>query len=144
MRRVRLWTGHALFAFSMLAKGVAGFRSWHQDPAKVIARDPSLGILVKDPMYQWSPAGDLKRTEKLRPWSDSQLASGSRWSRVVVEFRFRTSGDVPALQAEAEGAMLLAGYDRIQHSVQNHIAVFCTISQLLDGKGIYVMLSTMG
>ena len=144
MLPLRPWRRRAFLVFPALvtAAGLSG--CGYEDPAKVIVRDPNLGILVKDPMYQWSPAGDLKRTEVLRPRSDSQLASGSRWSMVKVEFRFRTAGDVPAIQVEAERAMLLAGYDGIQHFVQNHIAVFCFISPLLDGKGIYVMLSTMG
>lgn len=110
----------------------------------MIASDPSLGILVEDPMYLWSPAGNLKRTEELSPRSDSKLASGSRWSHIAVEFRFRNKpGDIPALRAEGERAILLAGYTNNLH-FQSGVQVLCFVDTLVDGNGIYVYLATLG
>ena len=61
-----------------------------------------------------------------------------------VEFRFRPSGDIPALQAEAERASFLAGYVDAHHIVLTDTEVWCVIAPLLDGKGIYLFLGTMG
>lgn len=133
------WSRRGLFAL-VAASSLAGCA---EDPARVIASDPNLGILVKDPMYLWNPDGDLKRTEALQPKSDSKLASGSLISKISVEFRFRTSGDVSALLAEAKLASSQAGYVNGSHMLADR-EVDCYIDALPDGTGISLLLVTLG
>ena len=112
-----------------------------KDQVALIAKDPYLPTMMKDPLYLWRPAGDLERKEVLLPQNDDQLASGSAISRIVVQFRFWSSGDLDALFQEAQGVSSSAGYVNHRRVLMPGVDVGCNIAEFADSSGVEVVLA---
>jgi len=86
-RPARFWSRRAVLAFPVLATA-AGLSGCAEDPAKVIASDPDLGILVKDPMYPvesgWRPQEDRGAPAEERLETGQRVGLVARVGRVPV------------------------------------------------------------
>ena len=125
------------------AAGLSGC-SWNQEAR--IADDSYLPTMRKDPLFLWRPAGDMVRTEGYDFSSDHM--AGNDQSTIIIEWKFRTSGDSKALLAEAKQAAHDAGYSGYiggTHQLAG-FRIGCTIFEStdgtgkVDGKGVVIVL----
>jgi hypothetical protein len=118
-----------------------GLGGCSEDMATRIARDPYLPTMMKDPLYTWRPDGDLARTEIKSPRDNGQLASGSSVSGLILEFRFRTSGDAGGLLRQAEQISANAGYKNDYRVDPTGLRIHTTMGILKTEDGIQIVFS---
>jgi hypothetical protein len=110
-----------------------------EDKATKITKDPYLPTMMKDPLFTWMPKGDIARTQTLLPRNNSQMASGSSVSRIVVELTFRTSGDAAELLRQAEEISANAGYINNYRQDSTGLGIHRTMGILKGYKGIQIV-----
>ena len=97
--------------------------------------------MMKDPLYTWRPDDDLARTEITTPRMNSQLASGSSVSGLILEFRFRTSGDAGRLLRQAQQISANAGYKNGYRVDPTGLRIHMTMGILKTEDGIQIIFS---
>lgn len=119
--------------------------SWNQE--QDIANDPYLPTMRKDPLFLWTPAADVVRSESYSFSSDHM--AGNFLSEIIIDWKFRTTGDIAALLRQAEQAAYAAGYSAPiagSHDFAG-LRIGCTIFESadgtgkIDGKGVVIVLS---
>lgn len=104
-----------------------------------IAKDPYLPTMMKDPLYLWSPPGNIKRREDILPKSDSQFASGSSVSSINIEFRVLDAQDPALLVEEALRIQAAAGYENGVREMSPGVKVLSSIARL-ESNGVAIVL----
>ena len=104
---------------------------------KRIAKDPYLPAMMEDQRYLWAPSGNVRRRESILPMSESQFASGSKTSSIVLEFHIQGEGDRSRLFKEALQVQARAGYANGKRELSpGGVKVLSNVVQTEDGKGI--------
>ena len=109
--------------------------------AQRIAKDPYLPTMMRDPLYLWNPPGSVKRSEGIRPKSDSQFASGNSSSSINIVFIVLDGQDPDQLLQEGLRIQAAAGYVDGVREISPGLKILSNVVRLEDNQVGVVLLA---
>jgi hypothetical protein len=132
MTMVQLMSRRGLFVAAS-AVTLAGC-SQSLSPEEEEARDPYLTLIRNDPMFKWTPSGDLLREERFSPLN-SRGPNPDQFALAIVTYRVGSGVNVHALMDLASEMSSTFGYVHGYRQLTPEVGVLLKITRSSGGAG---------
>ena len=132
MTMVQLISRRGLFA----AASAVSLASCSKEPSveEEVAGDPYLTLIRQDPMFNWTPPGDMRREEVLSPLN-SKGPNPDRFAFAIVKYYVGPGGDIVALMDLAAKTSVTFGYVNGSRQLTPDVRAIFEIARLPGDAG---------